>query len=597
MAEDRATLRRLIGSLVAGYGRLRGAVAALGIDEGVIEERFQSLELAEAALRYDAARGAGTHWPAQIAVLGPTQTGKSTVVNLLLGQPLAEVSPLAGFTVQPHGFWMRANDDEDAWTASLLPGWHRSAAPLARADLAAYRLCPVPPMPSLGPCVVWDTPDFDSLAARRYARGVLEVGALADVYLLVLSEEKYSDLSVWRFLELMAPLARPLVIALNKLTAGAEQTVLASLRERLAQRGQAWGRVPIVTLPYMETDQRSVPDGWVPQPLRDAVQSGLAAARDRGARSAGVRALLRRHWDAWLAPVHAEHDARAEWHRMVDGAAHEFLAAYTRDYLEHPQRYDSFRRAAVELLNLLELPRVGGLVTRARQLVTWPARQVLKVGRGWRAQRRRLGSRPHTLAVESAVLLDTLDTLLAGLQREVGRRCRPATTGYVFWTLLQCKLDAELPRVRQVCEQAVALHHERVTDEVHAAANELYAELQKSPRRLAALRTARAVIDAGSILLAVKTGGLSLLDAVWAPATFAVSSLLMEGVTGLELGHAARELKRRQRAEVEHDVVARTLTPQLQNMAEGLVGAGLFGITAGALQEAATALARWEGQR
>jgi len=594
-----AALRRFVSSLCAGYRRLRDAGAPSAADEGAMGERLQSLVLAEAALRYGATSGVNRRRPAQVAVLGPTQTGKSTIVNLLLGSPLAEVSPLAGFTVHPRGFWIRATASDDGWTSSLFPGWHRSEPPdLRRDDLEAYGLCPVPPPPALVPCVIWDTPDFDSLAARQYARGVLEVAALADLYLLVLSKEKYSDLSVWRFLELIAPLGRPLVIALNKVTADAEETLLGSLHERLVQRGQAWGAVPIVTLPYdagLAAGESSRASALAPR-LRDAVRERLERATRRETRVAGARALLRRHWDAWLAPVRAEHEAHAEWQRMVLTAGAEFLTAYTRDYLEHPQRYDSFRRAAVELLSLLELPRIGGIVTWARQLVTWPARQVIAAGRGWWTERHRPRGTAHTLQVESAVLLDTLDGLLAGLQRDVGRRCRPTTAGYPFWAALERKLEAELPRVRQVCEQAIAAHHERVTREVHEAANRLFAELQKSPARLTALRTARAVLDAGSILLAVKTGGLSLLDAVWAPATFAVSSLLMEGIAGLEMGHAARDLKVRQRAAVESVLVGRTLLPQLGSVADGLEGAGLFGITADALQAASAALVAWEAR-
>jgi hypothetical protein len=135
-----------------------------------------------------------------------------------------------------------------------------------------------------------------------------------------------------------------------------------------------------------------------------------------------------------------------------------------------------------------------------------------------------------------------------------------------------------------------------VTREVHQAANRLYAELQKSPARLAALRAARAVLDAGSILLAVKTGGLTPLDAVWAPATFAVSSLLMEGIAGLEMGHAARQLKARQRAAVEDVLVRQTLLPQLRSVADGLDAAGLLGISADEVQAATAALAAWEAR-
>ena len=70
----------------------------------------------------------------------------------------------------------------------------------------------------MSPAVFWDTPDFDSLAAAEYRRGVLETAALADLYLLVLSKEKYSDLSVWNMLKLLSPLGRPLIICLNKST-------------------------------------------------------------------------------------------------------------------------------------------------------------------------------------------------------------------------------------------------------------------------------------------------------------------------------------------------------------------------------------------
>ena len=130
--------------------------------------------------------------------------------------------------------------------------------------------------------------------------------------------------------------------------------------------------------------------------------------------------------------------------------------------------------------------------------------------------------------------------------------------------------------------------------ELHRAANKLYAELQRQPARLAALRTARATLDVGSILLAVKTGGLTPLDAVWAPATFAVTSLLMEGFAGLELGLAARELKARQRAAVQEEFVTRTLVRELNHLAEQLDGATLLAIAPDELSAAARALTAWK---
>jgi len=73
-----------------------------------------------------------------------------------------------------------------------------------------------------------------------------------------------------------------------------------------------------------------------------------------------------KHWDAWLVRCAAEHEVRG-WRAPRGSSGHEVMAAYTRDYLEHPQRYDAFSPGGSELLSLLEIPHVGGLMTRARQ--------------------------------------------------------------------------------------------------------------------------------------------------------------------------------------------------------------------------------------
>jgi len=590
------TLRRLVAALRTGCASDSGTDTA------------SALLLAEAALHYAGA----SNGPPQLAVLGPTQTGKSTVVNLLVGQSAAQVSPLAGFTVHPQGFWLGGGNE--TWTRDLFPGWPRKTPQeLSHEDLAGYSLTALPKATSAAPSlsdasgglVVWDTPDFDSLAARRYARGVLETAALADAYVLVLSKEKYSDLSVWHLLALLAPLRRPLAIVLNKMTPDAEDTITRSLRTRLAERGGGWGDVPVVALPYDTTLAES---GATAPPSRTgpAVQQAIARLWEQlrphlartpqaaGRRTTGVRALLRTHWDGWLAPVQAEQAATDEWLRMVALAAERFMEAYRRDYLEHPQRYDSFRRASLELLALLELPRVGGLIARARQILTWPARQIFSAGRSAWAQHRPPGRAVHSLGAEATVLVDTLDTLLTSLERDVVRRCRPGDAGVAFWTALEARLAARRDNLRRNFEAAIQSHHTEMTREVREVANSLYAELQRHPTRLAALRAGRTTIDLGTILLAIKTGGLSPLDAVWAPAAFALSSLLMEGATGLEMHRLDRGLRTRQAAAVERTLVQGTLVREWQALAETLTGPGLFGISAAQVAAACAALDTWE---
>ena len=609
-------LREFIGQLTAGYRRMRDAEPETASPSEVVSQRLQTLQLADAALLYSSTRSGGEVRPVQVAVLGPTQTGKSTFVNLLFGRMLAQASPLAGFTVQPHGFWISPAGHQRGWITDLFPGWERrEPGQLRREDRSAYALTTVEPqpapagqapgegdLPALASCVVWDTPDFDSLAAQTYSRGVLESIALADLYVLVLSKEKYSDLSVWHLLDLMAPLKRPLIICLNKVSPDVEQAVTQSLRKRLAEHGRSWGDVPIIALPYDAAlaAGRLPADADMTRRLRGVGQEWLSGVRSEdggsadGQRVAGVRALVQRHWDAWLAPIYAEQEAREQWQRLVAAGAQSFLEAYRRDYLDHPQRYDSFRRAALELLNLLEIPKVGGVIAQARRLLTWLPRQLMAAGESWWQQRRRAGAPVHSLGVEATVLVDAMNALLNGLQRDVARRCGPRTPASAWWQALEARLTSEHVRLTHIFDTAIHDHHAQVTREIQQAANSLYEGLQRHPTRLAALRTARATIDVGSLVLAIKTGGLTPVDAVWAPAAFTLTSLLMEGAAGLEMERANRALKATQRDAVEQGLIRGALVAPLEALADRLSGAGLFGISTDQVEAVTRALDAWE---
>jgi hypothetical protein len=309
---------------------------------------------------------------------------------------------------------------------------------------------------------------------------------------------------------------------------------------------------------------------------------------------------LRRHWDTWLTPVRAEHRALHAWREAVETAGQQFVVAYGRDYLDHPQRYDGFRRATVALLSLLEIPQISGPVSRARQLVTWPIRRLFAAGQSWWAQRRVGASRDsrtsslHSLGAEATVLVAALDGLLTGLHRDVLRNAARAADDTAVWRALARRLDDEQAPLRQKLEPAIATHHEQVSQEIRRTADRLYAELRKQPVRLAALRTARVTIDVGSLLLAVKTAGLTPWDVLWAPAAFAAASLLMEGMAGVEFAHEARKLKERQRAAIAQEFVPRVLVRELTSLAAGLTDAGLFGISGVEVVAAEAALARWE---
>ncbi len=596
-------LRDVLGALIDGYGRQGGAASGSPIAGSRAE-----LILAEAALRHACVPPAAR--PPQLAVLGPTQTGKSTVVNLIVGQPAARVSPLAGFTVAPQGWLVGAAEDAETWTGALLPGWTRRSPNELRTGAARREAAPEPvgeyalarldaastPPAGLPDCVVWDTPDFDSLAAGSYLAGVLEIAALADVHVVVLSKEKYADLSVWEVLSRLAPLGRPLVVVLNKLPEAAGQTVTAALRERLADIGGAYAHAPIVCLDYLpglgaSRDAEVLPEVWE---LRDAVGTRLKASHAQR-RTPGVRACIATHWEKWTGPVEAQAAAIDAWRELVAGTLAEAARTYQRDFLDHPQRFDTFRRATVELLRLLELPGIGGPLSQVREVLSWPARKLFAARQAWAARRIRGQSALRGLGSEEVVLFELIERLLTTLERDAARRSDPALPGSAVWRAIARRLDQHQARLRMTFQQAARTQREAFIPQIHATAGRLYETLRAKPRLLNTLRGARATADVASVMMAIKLGGLNLNDLLFAPAMLGLMSMLTEGALGSYMTRAAAQLKARQLEHVRTRLIDGVFAGELHALAAGLEGEGLFAITRGQLSAARAALDAWEG--
>ena len=121
--------------------------------------------------------------------------------------------------------------------------------------------------------------------------------------MVVLSKEKYSDLSVWQMLQLLEPLGRPMLICLNKISDDAAETITASLRSRLNEMTREWSAVEIVRIRYV-SHPAEIAAGALAETadtLRDRLSvmiSRAAAGRD----SKGVRRLIKRCWSEWLLP-------------------------------------------------------------------------------------------------------------------------------------------------------------------------------------------------------------------------------------------------------------------------------------------------------
>jgi len=215
-------------------------------DEARIKYSLTTLAVARASLARLALVRAGlasgkdqNRHPLQLVVAGPTQVGKSTMVNLLLQHDLAKASAQAGFTVHCQGFHVVDESNNryavnEHWASGYFDDLLLAKQnTLDRQALNEYSLQEVAISASkFNDCVVWDTPDFDSIRSFDYRAPLVKAIALADVLVFVVSREKYADKTVWAMLELLAELAIPVVVVMNKPPPAARAELKASFESK-----------------------------------------------------------------------------------------------------------------------------------------------------------------------------------------------------------------------------------------------------------------------------------------------------------------------------------------------------------------------------
>lgn len=525
--------------------RLSAPEKARGQD---LRRNLQSLAFTEAYLEKHELDRTHPEHPPQIAILGPTQAGKSSAVNWLLGRNLAKVSPLAGYTVHPQGFAVEVDPARLAW----LDQYFRQYRRCLREDLSpenydAFLLeetHAADPRSPFATAVVWDTPDFDSVDAEGYRQAVLRVAALADVVVLVLSKDKYADLSVWQLIKLLSPLEQPTVVCLNKIDPGSYPALAESLKEKWrSARGDSLP--PILPIPYLDAGEGL--SGLAQE--RRAVLAELDKTRRAVQRSRDemhARQLIATHWASWVEPVKAEHKLLAEWNDLVADAVRGSLELYRRNYLNHPHHYETFQRALAELLTLLEIPGLGAALVTARQIVTWPLRQIVKLGRnsGRRGQNRADGT-------EAAVLHQAMQHLLIHIGESLLLRHDEPPTDQAWWRDIAGAVRDQRTSLLQHFDTAAVTYLHTFQPEIEATAHSLYEHLQEHPAVLNGLRATRVTTDAAALAVALHTGGIGVQDFIIAPAVLSLTSMLAESALGRYMEKAAAELKQRQRAAVE----------------------------------------------
>ncbi|WP_349431341.1 GTPase [Methylomarinum sp. Ch1-1] len=537
------------------------------------QQRIEQLIYAEAFIRKGQLLEAEKQFPLQIAVIGPTQAGKSSIVNLLLASDVAGVSPLAGYTVHPHGY---CHDIRIADCGGLQTYFGRfqqlAEQQLSHTRYDCYSLADSVPTSSLLPaCVLWDTPDFDSIDAGDYQEGVIRTIALADIIVLVVSKEKYADQSVWEIMAMIEPFNQPTLICVNKLTEGSEQFILPSLKQKWLQvRSDAFPDA--AALFY---DKQTGAPSW-PEDRVDvftALQKKLAPKKH----ALYQQQLLNKYWSSWLEPVYAEQEALENWRNLVDQCLQNALKEYRRDYLDHPHHYETFQNALIELLNLLEIPGMAKVLGKTRRVMTWPYRKLMSLGKN-----KSLANISHEVSlleqIGEHVMIQLSDRLLEKTETE--------TMNSGWWKdacgVLRQRKEAILKRY----DREVALYHENFQQDIEATAHRLYNKLLEQPMTLNALRATRVTTDATALALAIKTGGIGLHDLIITPAMLSVTSLLTESALGGYMNRQEAELKRHQLNTVTTLLFDDTLKQTLYQLPDHLPGPKRFNISAEQLQQA-----------
>lgn len=531
-----------------------------------LQQSMSSLLVAESAQKKITLCEHYPDHPRQIVIIGPTQVGKSSVVNLLLEQELAEASAKAGFTVHCQGYAVDVASDDiaaDSWHKTYFNGFEsREQSMLDRQLLNEYSITVLePPGDAEGSskiltysnAVFWDTPDFDSVGSFGYRESVIQALALADLVVFVVSKEKYADKTVWDMLTMLSALSKPVFLLMNKTPPDVREQLADSVEKKYRRLNNA-GKLDLFFID-------EYPQGLV-QAHKTAelveLQSAIAEKVSRATNaelSKQANHFVKAHWQQWTAPVTEDHRVQAQWKTMVDDTTRELGTRYKSEYLEHSRYKETFQLALAELLALLEVPGMAEPLTRLRSVVTWPMRKLIATA----TQAHSENEAVRDDRSEERRLLEELGE--HGLSQLAKALAEMESDGS-HWIEVREKLTANKSSLLRGYSNGLDNYQALLQVEIERAAQSLYKKLQEQPATLNSLRAARVTGDAAAVVLAVKSGGLGAADLVIAPAMLSLTSMLTEGALGQYMQNVQNDLRIYQEKEIA-SLMARKLRVKL----------------------------------
>jgi hypothetical protein len=465
--------------------------------------------------------------PLHVAVVGGAGAGKSTVANLLSGAVHAETNPQAGFTRHPVAY--TSANGAITWPAHvgfLGPLQRLAEAAPANLDDDVYQVRRVPvdgEFSLLNRFIVWDCPDMTTWAATGYVPRLLEVAALADVIVYVASDERYNDEVPTQFLQLLLQTGKPVVACLMKMKEADVPTLIAHFQQEVLDRLPP-GTVACLAVPHLTPEQLADPvrlAGRYRIPLLNQVAvlgEPPVLARCRSVRWATNYLVAAQ--DRLLGVAQQDLAALQDWRAVVHTGQIEFDNRYRREYLTS-EKFRRFDEALVRLLDLLELPGVGRVVSGTLWVLRTPYRLVKGLAL-------KAFSRPEGASLpEQSVLDEALAGWLDLLRKEAARRAG----SHPVWAHIEEGFAHGLAeQARERFQQGFRSFRLGLAEEVDRTARAIYEELEKNPAVLNTLRGGKFTVDMAAILAAVATGGTAHwpLDFVLVPLAASITHQLVE---------------------------------------------------------------------
>lgn len=529
--------------------------------------------------------------PVHLALCGGTNSGKSTILNVLIGHPLASMSPTARHSQHPEAY--QAAGWSLDW-CDRYPGRFEAAGYVryrnqhpprqTDADLEHHGYRPAyavhdvaPPDPNeatrLGPnlfdsphgVVCWDAPDISTEQARYYMSAVVDTLALADLILFAVTKESYADDRGLSFLKMLTHAGLPVLAVANKLPTARDEReeILPDIRAKLeAHRREPSGARRLdwfLVMPTASGDDV----GSRFQRLCDepAVHHLKRVARDLAAE--GTR-LKKENLDRVfhyvstaihpaLEPLRSQVREVDRWRSDLESLTQTHLLRRYREEHLNGERYEAFDRTMIRVLELIQVPFVGRWLSKISGLLRKPADLLLHQikTRSWttRTPSGDLSREPEHVVLER--LLEIWFNEVRGLAQ--AKADDPQNGCRIGWNQVARGLDSAefLERLRNSFPIAYQAYREDLIREEETRATRIHEAIASKPNLLRSLKYGQLATQISAVAMVIVSGGFNVSDLVVAPLVATLLNVLVEGGVGAFVEAEKAKLRDWQAARIE----------------------------------------------